>query len=181
MTMRAETNSRLKPAVLLPVFLFLGTLLAACGGQVNQEAPFLPPTLAAPSPTVPIPTPAATFTPPATTAPTCTNLLTFQEDISYPDGSQVTPGASLDKRWRVQNAGTCNWDERYRFKQTSGSEMGAAPSQALYPARSGTETILQILFTAPKEPGKYRSSWQAFDPQDHPFGDPVYIEIIVTP
>jgi hypothetical protein len=51
--------------------------------------------------------------------------------------------------------------------------------QALYPARSGSEVALRIVFSAPQEPGYYQSAWQAFDPKDVPFGDPFYIEILV--
>jgi hypothetical protein len=79
----------------------------------------------------------------------------------------------------VQNSGTCNWDDRYRLKFVSGSELGAPVEQTLYPARSGTEATIRILFTAPAEPGTYQSAWQAYDPQGQPFGDPVFIQIII--
>jgi hypothetical protein len=53
------------------------------------------------------------------------------------------------------------------------------PEQALYPARSGTQVELRIVFTAPNEPGIYRSAWQAHDPEGQPFGDQFFIEIVV--
>ena len=59
--------------------------------------------------------------------------------------------------------------------------MGAPELQALYPARSGFEAVIRIVFIAPSDPGIYRSEWQAFDPQDVPFGDPIYIDIVVSP
>lgn len=110
--------------------------------------------------------------------PDCTNNLTYLLDLTIPDGTQVSAGSSLDKRWKVQNSGTCNWDERYRIKLVSGSEMGAQ-EQALFPARGGTELTIQINFTAPAEPGTYQSAWQAHDLQGNRFGDPFYIQIIV--
>ncbi len=116
-----------------------------------------------------------------TPTPTCTDSLTYLEDLSIPDGAQVAPGQPLDKRWRVQNSGTCNWDEHYRVKLIAGPDLGAQGEQALYPARGGTELIVRILFTAPNEAGKYRSAWQAYDPQGKPFGDPVFIEVNVAP
>ncbi|KAF0111011.1 MAG: hypothetical protein FD147_1217 [Chloroflexi bacterium] len=110
----------------------------------------------------------------------CANELQFIfPDITYPDGSQVSPGAPLDKQWQVKNSGTCNWDENYSLHLTAGIEMGAASPQALVPARSGAEAVVRIQFTAPTEPGRYRSAWQAFGPNGQPFGDPVYIEIVV--
>jgi hypothetical protein len=61
----------------------------------------------------------------------------------------------------------------------AGSEMGAQPEQALDPARSGARATIRIVFKAPREPGAYRSAWQAFNPQGEPFGDPFFIEVDV--
>lgn len=159
--------------------IVLALLLPACRGQSDTPATpefFVPPTLAATPVPSPLPTP--TPQPPTPTAP-CEDNLVFREDITIPDGTVVRPGARLDKRWRVQNAGSCNWDEGYRIKLVGGSELGAAPEQSLFPARSGTEVELQIEFTAPDEVGVFRSAWQAFNPQGEPFGDPFFIEIVV--
>jgi len=80
----------------------------------------------------------------------------------------------------VENSGTCNWDEYYRLKFRSGADLSAPLEQALYPARSGSEATIRILFTAPTEPGTYESAWQTYDPQGQPFGDPVFIQVIVS-
>lgn len=109
----------------------------------------------------------------------CTHILGFLEDISIPDGTVFQPGEPMDKRWRVVNNGTCNWDERYRLKLVSGSALGVESEQALYPARSGTKATIQLIFTAPVESGTYRSAWQAYDPDGVAFGDQFFIEIIV--
>lgn len=118
---------------------------------------------------------------PAQSSPTpaCIPNLTFLEDLTIPDGTLVAPGAALDKRWQVENSGTCNWDQSYRVKLLNGVDMGVIPEQALYPALSGTQATLRMKFTAPEEPGAYQSAWQAFDPNNEPFGDPFFIEIIV--
>jgi hypothetical protein len=112
--------------------------------------------------------------------PACISGLRYIEDLSLPDGSQVAPGSKLDKRWRVENDGTCNWDSDYRIRPVAGSPMGAPPELALYPARSGVQAVIQIIFTAPAEPGAYRSAWQAYDPGGEPFGDPFFIDILVA-
>lgn len=57
--------------------------------------------------------------------PSCTDNLAFLEDITIPNGTVVVPGESVDKRWLVQNSGSCNWDDRYRLKFVSGSELNA--------------------------------------------------------
>ena len=167
--------------------LFAALILSACGAR-RAPTPYVPPTIA---PTSPLRVPAnqaqanlATeavdleSTEPNPT-PECVPNLTFLEDLTVPDGSLVKPGSTLDKRWRVENSGTCNWDEKYRLKLIAGPEMGAKPEQALYPARSGTQAVLRIIFTAPEEPGPYRSAWQAYGPGGQPFGDPFFIEIMV--
>jgi hypothetical protein len=176
-----RTLSKAGFIVIVIVLISLG--LSDCA---EQSTPYRPPTFAVhATPLVvasvtPTPTsqPIETPLPIATLA--CTNNLTFLEDLSLSDGTVVHPGDNLDKRWLVQNSGSCNWDERYQFKFVSGSDLNASIEQALYPARSGAKATIRIIFTAPSEPGTYQSAWQAYDPLGQPFGDPVYIQIIVS-
>lgn len=129
-------------------------------------------------PVEPISIPSTEAEPSAT--PTCTTNLKYLADLTIPDGEIVAGGTQIDKQWQVQNEGTCNWDSRYRLKLVGGfPPLGAEPEQALFPARAGSTATIQILFIAPVEPGVYRSAWQAYDPDGNPFGDTVYIEIIV--
>lgn len=132
-----------------------------------------------------IPTPLASGTNsdtaivPASPTPDCEDSLTYLEDLNLPDGSTVQPGETLDKQWRVENSGTCNWHLGYRLNLISGEDLTGEPGLTLYPARSGTQAVIHIMITAPQEPGVYRSSWQAFNPLGIPFGDPLYIEFQV--
>jgi len=174
------------PVILVCIVLLL---LPACNWPGDRapadelpSTPFIPPTLSAQA----SPTPLASLiptqvlpTPEPTATLECTDTLVFLEDLSIPDGTIVEPGEELEKIWLVENGGSCNWDDRYRLRLTSGSEMGAAPEQALFPARSGTQARLRVVFTAPTEPGTYQSVWQAYTPAGDPFGDVVYIEIVV--
>lgn len=172
-------------------FLLLGLLvlvLAACSGasgpdQNNiQGEVYIPPTPAVTN-TPPVALPSATplaevFRPSPT--PACLDNLTYLEDLSIPDGTQVAPGESLDKRWLVENTGSCNWDAGYSLRLVAGLDLGVSETQALYPARSGSSATIRMIFTAPGEPNTYRSAWQAFDPQGEAFGDPIFIEVNVT-
>jgi hypothetical protein len=110
----------------------------------------------------------------------CDNQLQFLTDLSIPDGTQVTPGFQLDKQWQVKNTGSCNWGDGYTLRLIAGPEMGAVSPQSLIPARSGSEAVINIQFTAPGEPDRYRSAWQAFSPDGQPFGADIFIEIMVT-
>jgi len=144
-----------------------------------QASPFLPATKASTTQTVPIVSPDSTQAHPAPTLP-CQDNLTFISDLTIPDGSKVKPDAILDKRWEVQNTGTCNWDERYTLRLIAGEPLGAKETQALYPARSGVSLVIRIEFLAPSQAGSYRSAWQAYNPAGEPFGDTIYIAVNVT-
>jgi hypothetical protein len=186
MKMKAWEMKSLRSWHILWLALILG--LASCSGTWNnfpglasQPKPFQPPTLevgsvslAQPSPTL---EPTIEILPVAT--PQCSNLLTYLEDLTIPDGTVVRPGEALDKRWLIQNNGSCNWNENYRLKLISGPALGVPKEQALYPARGGTQAVIRISFTAPDEPGLQRSAWQAFTPQGEAFGDPIFIEISI--
>jgi hypothetical protein len=116
----------------------------------------------------------------STSSPECTSGLIFLDDISIPDGTFVSPGQILDKRWSVENNGSCNWNQEFSLQLIAGPELGVSTEQALHPARSGSQAQIQILFTAPQEPGTHRSAWQARDPGGKLFGDPIFIEVTVV-
>lgn len=179
----------------------LGLICAACSTTKVQNTPLVlissptpanqsndiyrPPTSAPDTPLAPpVPSDTPTISPPTDTPrPTATRVcnddLTFIEDLTFPDGTIVLPGLPVDKRWRVENSGNCNWDQKYRLRLIEGPSLGAVSEQALYPARSGTTVEIRIVFIAPTEPGRYRSAWQAYNPLGEAFGQIFYLEIIV--
>jgi len=174
------------------ILLIIICLASACS-PAPTATPFIPPTNQAP-----LIEPAFIITPTQTTEaqileiplptilPTidqsnCVNNLTFIEDITVPDNSFASFGTFIDKQWLIENSGTCNWNAGYRLRHTGGALLGATEEVALFPARSGTQITIQIIFTAPFEEGVYESAWQAFDPNGFPFGDPIYMRILATP
>jgi hypothetical protein len=169
------------------LFMPLGTcwlFLSACGNS-EQSTPTsityaVSPTETGLTSEYPTITPFAAINPSLPTATSiCTDNLLFVGDVTIPDGTVVSPGSSLDKQWLVQNNGECNWDVRYRLRLIGGDALGASVEQALYPARSGTQVNLRILFTAPQEIGEYVSEWQAYNEYGVPFGEIFFIKIIV--
>lgn len=175
----------LPSGLLAALWAFL--LLQSCSAAPTPT-PFVAPKAAPPTgfallgqqPVIP------TFTPPAeptvspTPTPPCNDNLDFLDDLTIPDGAVVSPGVGIEKQWLVQNSGSCNWDARYRLKFVGGDALGAATEQALYPARAGMQVIIRIYFTAPAAPGTYKTAWQAFGPEGEPFGDTIFMEIVVT-
>ena len=163
---------------LITIFL----LVSGCALKPERNAPdaggspFTPPTLA------PTPMPSSTPTPPpesATLAAACTDVLTYISDVTIPDGMIVTAGSTLDKRWQVKNSGSCNWDAKYHIRWIGGSKIGGETEQELAPARADSAVEIRMVLQAPTEAGKYRSAWQAVNPQNKLFGDPFYIEFVV--
>ncbi len=160
--------------------------LAACSTAL-PPTPFVPPSAAPPTesvieggaPLIPTYTPPPEATPIPSPTPPCTDGLAFVQDLTIPDGTIVAAGSSIEKQWRVQNTGSCNWDVRYRLKFVGGLELGAATDHPLFPARAGTQATLRITFSAPAEPGNYTTAWQASNPEGQPFGDAIYMEITV--
>ena len=156
-------------------------------GPKIQNTPYVPPTVHAGSAPISLPTPSADPVVPVTQSieikptptPQCTPDLTYISDLTIPDGTIVSPGQILDKRWQVENSGSCNWDKTYQLKLVAGSNLNVPLAQALYPARSGTQGTIRIRFIAPDEIGTHRSAWQAHTPQGEPFGDPIFIEITI--
>lgn len=145
---------------------------------VEDQFPlFKAPTFQPTTPSLTVPTAAVEGASTQTVA--CTNLLQYVSDVTFPDFTEVKAGETIDKQWKVKNAGTCNWDATYSIQMTGGESMSSTSPQALVPARNGTETVISIQFIAPAEPGRYASMWKAFDPNGQPFGDMLYVDITV--
>lgn len=154
-------------------------LVSACGAGEERITPspvshFIPPTL---NPAANIPLSQPTILP--TRQANCLNQLQFEDDLSIPDGTEVLPGQKIIKRWLISNQGSCNWNEAYSIQLISGLALGADKVQQLFPARQNTDAVLEITFSAPDNPGRYNTWWQAYDPDGNRFGDPVYMEIAV--
>jgi len=156
--------------------LLVALALSGCGSQpLAQATAYLAPAVTlAPSQTQP-----AVATIAAAPTEVCVNGASFIEDLTVPDGTSVSPGERLDKRWAVQNSGSCDWGPGYRLVQLdSGSFVGRQES-ALYPARAGENAVWQVELVAPEEPGEYLASWQARAPNGELFGEQVFVLIEV--
>jgi hypothetical protein len=179
-------------------FSAIGLIIAlACAGSLLAACDYLPPSRSLPTDqqselfkvppregdtaaTSSAQPTALNSTPEPTQIPNCTDSLEYIADISIPDGTQLNPGTVFEKEWQVKNNGTCNWNNGYTLRLVSGDTIGADTTQAIVPARNGTETVLRIEFIAPEEPGKYTGTWRAYSPDGEAFGQWLTIEIGVT-
>jgi Ig-like domain from next to BRCA1 gene len=163
----------------------LGVWLSACAvpeaSPTPTQAPLfrpLPPASATPTRA---PAASATSVPLGSPVPTlpCTNDARFVEDLTVPDGTVVSPGVELDKRWSVLNAGTCDWNAGYRLVRVGTSAIEGSAELALFPARAGATAEWQVEVRTPSEPGEYLARWRARAPDGTLFGEEVYLLIFV--
>jgi hypothetical protein len=126
--------------------------------------------------------PIETEVPFTTTPRACIDSLRYLADLTYPDGSYVTPGQAIEKQWQVENNGTCDWDENYRIKLVEGyPAMGVDTTLPFVTGRTGSQVTVTINFTAPSEAGTYQTAWQVYNPEGFAFGETIFMVIVVSP
>ncbi len=154
---------------------------------------------AAPLPThatiAPFPTPMATFTPlpptptvtivPPTSTPLPCDRVRFIKDITIPDNTEIEPGSTFVKTWRLQNAGACTWSPQYALVLTGGEPMGSAVAIPLTQYVASGEMIdVSVTLTAPSVGGTYRAEYKLRNASNIVFGigeknDPFFVQIKV--
>ena len=168
------------PARLLLTVTFGSALLTGCSAGSSPAT--LQPTTAATVVLQVEPALAPTETPiplPPTSTAFCVNDAQFIEDLTLPDGTEVLPGAVLDKRWLILNRGECAWGPEYRLVQIGDSRIEGPGALALYPAVAGGQAVWQVQLVAPQEEGEFISRWRAQAPDGTLFGDEVYVLVVV--
>lgn len=146
-------------------------------------------------------TPLAGFTPigsPVAPAGTSVSLgdacnnNTFVADVTIPDGTIFgddqgrgsRPGDEFQKVWRVQNTGTCRWDEGYTLAFIGGSNE-LEPHSVVFDSADdfvepGENADLGINLVAPKTPGEYTATWRMQTDSGAFFGTPLTVVIEVV-
>lgn len=133
--------------------------------------------------------PTATAVPPTRT-PTATplpcNAATFVADVSIPDGTELEPGTSFTKTWRLKNIGACTWTESYDLVFVSGDQMDA-PDTVAMPGDVGPGQVIDVSvdLVAPDHEGSYRGNWKLRDSSGRVFGlgrrgDTFFVDIRVA-
>lgn len=108
-------------------------------------------------------------------------------DLTIPDGTQIVAGEKFTKTWRLVNSGSCKWTRVYKLVFYSQNPLGATYEQFL-PGEvlPGYAVDLSVEFTAPLQPGTYRSNWMLQAPDGTLFGlgmnadTPFYVSIVVV-
>jgi Ig-like domain from next to BRCA1 gene/Beta/Gamma crystallin len=122
--------------------------------------------------------PAMTNQAPPTTPPQSTGVdkSKYLYDINFQDGSKVSPGQTLTKKWRMKNIGTSSWGSGYQLCFRSGYQLGSSVCTAISTTSPGQETDINLLLNIPANlrPGTYRGDYQLRNPAGTFFGDPIW-------
>jgi hypothetical protein len=126
------------------------------------------PTFVPPSATyVPLPPPPPTYPP---TPVTLCNQALFIKDVTIPDWTQMSPGQTFTKVWRLKNTGACTWTSAYSLVYVGGAELGKKSTPLLVTVAPGQEMDLAVDLVAPATAGSYQSYWMLRSPQGANFG-----------
>lgn len=158
----------------------------AVGTHVEQPVetstlPAVPPTNTAvlPTPIPPTNTPVPpTPIPPTPVPPTATSTTVpcdrakLVADVNYPDGTDVIPGTTFVKIWRLRNNGSCTWNSSYALVFVSGDAMGGPAAQQLTTGTvaPGQEIDISVTLKAPENPKVYRGNWKLRNSSGITFG-----------
>jgi hypothetical protein len=106
--------------------------------------------------------------------------MAFVADITIADDTAVAAGEQFTKTWLVQNTGTADWAENYALAFVKGDRLDAPDHTALgKQVRPGASIDLAVAMRAPAAPGRYTGWWRLVDDSGEPFGQPVYVRIVV--
>lgn len=154
--------------------------------DLTQTAFYQPTATFTPSPQ-PTNTLSATFTAPTLpgAAPTvaaggvtsCNNLV-YVSDVTVQDNTEMTPGQSFTKTWRVQNSGSCAWGAGYKFSLIGGDAMGAQALTLTQTVAPGATYEISVPMTAPTTgTGSISGTWRMADAAGAFFGDALTVII----
>lgn len=104
---------------------------------------------------------------------------------SFPDGSIVGAGETIEKVWTIRNSGTVEWSQRYVRRTAGGdttSELVSELQTAIPRTAPGESCRIAVRITAPRRPGAYYAEWKLVDAQGRyllPGKQPLYILVEV--
>lgn len=129
------------------------------------------------SPTIPAPTPTLACDQAAAGNPI---------DVTIPDDTELMPGQSFTKIWRLQNTGICTWTPDYAVRFFYGAQMSAPESIPLRQAVAPGETIeIAVDMIVPQNSGVQQGNWKLRNAAGQLFGigpngdAPFWVRIIV--
>ena len=175
-----RTMTILNSALLFSLFLSSCAPIQARGAQQTSGTAM---TTSSPAPTsTPTPTLTATSTPTETSTLIPTSIpnvalnipcdqAAFVEDLTIPDGTQISAGNAFTKIWRLENIGSCTWTPAYLIIFDHGDLLGAPASFNMPGFVNPGQTVdISVNLTAPYDQRIYEGFWKLEDPNGNFFG-----------
>lgn len=107
----------------------------------------------------------------------------FVRDVTFPDGTNVMPGAVLRKTWRIRNDGTEAWPEGVTLASAGGDDL-LSHSETAVPApnnvNAGDEIELSVQLTVPEVAGRYVAYFRLCTVEGQFFGQRLWADLRVT-
>jgi len=104
----------------------------------------------------------------------------YVSDDTYPDNTQVLPGQTIVKTWKVQNTGSCAWNTSYSLGFLSGTQMGGVKTNIPVPVNPGSQLDVSVTLTAPTTEGAYTGKWILSNADGTQFGAWLSVTIVVS-
>lgn len=108
-------------------------------------------------------------------------------DVTIPDDTQVGPGDSFVKTWRLVNSGSCTWSKEYAIVYFSGMYMAFRKEEPLREdIQPGQSLDISVDMVAPDQAGLYQSNWKLRDGKGSLFGigpggnAPFWVRVLVV-
>ena len=141
-------------------------------GFITDQAEKIAASIIRTGPPISPPVPTKTPIPPTPTPePVPCNAISFQADLTIPDGTIFAPNADFVKTWRLRNIGSCVWDTDYDLVFVEGAQMDAAKAVALpEKIRPGERLDISVALTSPSKTGDYRGYWMLRSDSGEYFG-----------
>ena len=109
------------------------------------------------------------------------NELSFVSDVTFKDGTVVSPGQSIQKVWRVRNTGNSPWTSGYSLAFFADEHVNG-PDQVPLPETGPGDTVdIPVALVAPSLPGPHRSTWKPRDAQGSFFEHELFLSVEVAP
>ena len=158
--------------------------------EFTQTAQAVPPTSAATTTEAVTTTPLATLPPTETAVPTNDPFVStpteitcddskWVADVTYPDGTEVTPGQDFVKTWKIKNTGSCTWGTGYSVIFAYGEKMSGVSEPFTATVAPNEEVEISVRFKAPDNTGQYSSVWRMANAGTSPFGENFFVLIVV--
>ena len=82
-------------------------------------------------------------------------------DVTIDDDTEISPGKSFTKIWRLSNEGSCTWSKDYALVWFSGEKLGEVLSVPLgRQVQPGESVEISVDLVSPGSAGTYQSNWK---------------------